>query len=69
MEILVRASIGVIGVVINGLVATIGARQVRELLLDPVRQKMVDEERGPTDEELDAVIASIKARSDRIQSA
>ena len=69
MSVLIQAAITIIGVTINGLVATIGARQVRELLLDPIRQRMVDEERGPTDEELDAVIASIQARSDRIQNA
>ncbi|MGI9502740.1 MAG: hypothetical protein ACR2RE_06765 [Geminicoccaceae bacterium] len=57
-----------IGLAIRGLISAIGVRAANELL-DGVRQSMVDEGRGPTDEELDALFDRIQARSDRIQGA
>lgn len=64
---------GVLGKALNGIVnaivALVGVKTTIEMVLDPIRQKMVDEGRGPTDSELDTVFATMKANSDVIQGS
>ena len=57
-----------LGFAIRGLVSTMGIRAAQDVV-DETRTKMVAEQRGPTDEELEEVVSRIKARSDRIQNA
>lgn len=57
-----------LGLAIRGLVSYLGVQAANEVL-DQTRQKMVDDQRGPNDAELNGLLASIKARSDRIQNA
>lgn len=38
-------------------------------MLDQIRQKMVDEQRGPEPEEVDALFGRIEGRSERIQNS
>lgn len=54
-------------VAINLLIATIGVRATKDLILDPIREAMVRDQRGPTDLELDTIMTQIQANSDIIQ--
>ena len=58
-----------LGIAVNILIATIGIRATRELILDPIRENMVREQRGPTDDELDILINQMNANTEIIESA
>jgi len=58
-----------INALISIVVAANGVKSAKEDVLDPIVKIMVDEGRGPTDEDLDTVFADLKARSDLIQGA
>lgn len=57
-----------IGLAIRALIAKLGI-DAAEKVLNETRKAMVAEQRGPTDEELDALFDDIEARSQRIQDA
>ena len=57
-----------LGFAIRGLVSTLGVRAAQDIL-DETKVKMVADQRGPTDAELEAVVSDIQARSQRIQDA
>lgn len=55
-----------IGVALNLLVAAIGVRAAKEMLTQ-MMETMVEQQRGPTNEELELLIGGLEARSKRIQ--
>lgn len=57
-----------LGGAMSALVATLGIRASDEVW-DAVRRKMVEEGRGPTEAELDALYDTIQARSEQIQNS
>lgn len=57
-----------LGAAINVVIGLIGIRAAQSLV-DEVRARMAAEQRGPTDAEIDALVARIDARSSRIQDA
>lgn len=66
-EQIIDAASRILSGAISVLVATIGVRNTVNLILDPIKQKMVDEQRGPTDAEFDIVFGAIKANTDIIK--
>lgn len=65
---LTQIAIQSLGVAMRMTIAALGVKAAKEMV-DAMKDKMVTEQRGPTSEEVDALIQNLEGRSDRIQNA